>query len=176
MGANAVTPDLVLSTRQKEKPRSGGVIGLLYVAAMMVKKGQSSSDSTAGFKSPSADLEDGFLLVQNAPYYFFNDLSYERAEQLSAELIPWSLAGAQESMAELEPWRYLPTTFLTCELDLAMALGAQERMVKHVKGEMGERLFVEERIRAGHFPFFSVPEEVVQVVRKSWRRFVDGHA
>ena len=46
VGANAVTEDLYLSTRQKKAKDgflpAGGVVSLVYVAAMMVQKGQTA--------------------------------------------------------------------------------------------------------------------------------------
>ena len=61
-------------------------------------------------------------------------------------------------------WKEIPTSYLLCEDDLAIPAPGQEAMTSGVK-EMGGEIEIT-RIKVGHSPFLSKPDETVEWIRR----------
>ena len=61
-------------------------------------------------------------------------------------------------------WRHIPTAYLVCEKDNAIPPKSQDFMIERARYK-GCKILVE-RCQAGHSPFLSVPETVVEVIRQ----------
>ena len=62
----------------------------------------------------------------------------------------------------------MPTTFVYCEKDLSIPLEVHRIMVADAMGSMPRKRLAEARLDAGHFPFCSMPHEVVKIVEEIW--------
>lgn len=92
---------------------------------------------------------------------FFNDLDPDDAAAFAARLTHQGLdAGTPLTAAA---WRHLPTSYVPCELDLAVPLAAQELM--------GSRTGRVHRMQAGHSPFLSRPAELAALIRTDTAAF-----
>jgi len=57
-------------------------------------------------------------------------------------------------------WRYIPSTYVICELDKCIAAHAQEDMVALTEGKVKAV-----RLRSGHMPMLSMPERFAEVLK-----------
>lgn len=63
-------------------------------------------------------------------------------------------------------WKYIPVSFLFCEDDKVIPLDFQKQMVEMVNKETGK--CVDEHVcKSGHCPNVSVPDKVVEALRKA---------
>lgn len=62
-------------------------------------------------------------------------------------------------------WQTIPTSYLLCEDDLAIPAAAQEGMIKGVEEAGGGEIEVT-RIKSGHSPFLSKPDETAAWLQK----------
>lgn len=60
----------------------------------------------------------------------------------------------------------IPSTYLMCELDVAIPIAAQEAMVKGAQ-DGGAVDFTSERIKTGHSPFFVRPKETAEFLLRA---------
>lgn len=123
--------------------------------------------------------------VEKAIQYFYADCDKGEAEKAYAALRPMSLAcfvgaskeGVRVAWRDVRWWGYL-----VCERDQAISEERQRWMVGRVREERekarmedeekkgegkGERVTVEESCGASHSPFLSMPERVVEFVRRA---------
>ncbi len=63
-------------------------------------------------------------------------------------------------------WKYIPVSFLLCEADKIIPLEFQEQMVEMVSKESGRHVDVH-ALNCGHCPNVSVPDKVVEVLRRA---------
>ena len=174
VGGSAVTEDLYLSTRQhinNVNGTTGGVVGLLYVAAMMLQQGESGGNSNPGDINPKSKIVNDFMYVQNAEYSFFGDLTDEESAPYVSSLLGWYTGAAMGSIVDRTPWKDLPTTYLHTEKDLAMNPANQDNMIRKVLEYPEPRAaFYEDRLASDHFAFLGKPEETVEIVKRAWAR------
>ncbi|KAJ5660336.1 hypothetical protein N7507_006787 [Penicillium longicatenatum] len=164
VASEAITQDLYARGRGK------GIAHLIYLSAWLVQQGNSLSDVIAkyGFQS-KVDIgfnEDGTIIARNAPKAFYNDIDVGRAKELTST---WNVTHnrlAARGQVTGAPWKDLPTTYIYCSQDLAIMLPLQESMVQDAFNAKGTSEIVTETIDAGHCPFLSKPEEVLQIVHR----------
>jgi len=92
---------------------------------------------------------------------FYNDVDPETAKVMVEGLKSQSY-GAFLSKVTYTAWRDIPSTYLICENDKCLPVELQEAMMKTPGA-----LFEEERCRAGHSPFLSMPRFTADVIRRA---------
>lgn len=91
---------------------------------------------------------------------FYNDLPDEDGQRCYDTLSAHS-QDAFETPVDFVPSQLLiPSTYLLCEGDAALALQLQESMAASVPG------IKLERCTSGHSPFMSQPDRVIEILRK----------
>ncbi|KAJ6006625.1 alpha/beta-hydrolase [Penicillium sp. IBT 35674x] len=164
VASEAITQDFY--TRNSGK----GVAYLIYLTAWLIQPGSSLSDvfNKYGFQC-EVDLdmnEDGTMAAKNAPESFYNDIDIGRAKELASNNVTHNLLAASGPVHGA-PWKDLSMTYVYCTRDLAIKLPLQESMVRDASNAKGTSSVVTETIEAGHCPFLSKPEEVVQIVHRA---------
>ncbi|PLB44793.1 alpha/beta-hydrolase [Aspergillus steynii IBT 23096] len=161
VASEAITPDLYINT--KEKPK--GVSHIVYLSAWLIQPGSTLSSVIEKYGLQcQVDLgnnNDGTVFAKNAPDSFYNDIEREKAECLARDNVTHNLAAAMGVMTHA-PWKDIPCLYVHCAKDLAIRIGLQEGMVKDAM-ENGARLATT-TIQAGHCPFLSRPEELIQII------------
>lgn len=89
------------------------------------------------------------------PDVAFNDLPAERAAQYTSQMTH-TAASVFRTPITYEPWQDIPCTYIMCEDDHALPLAYQQQMASMMSG------VTTFKIKAGHCPFLSVPEKVVE--------------
>lgn len=163
--------DMSLTLENRAKVgRPGGLARLIYLAARMLLPGVSISD-VRGKVSNDTNIEvyeDGSSRLLNAAETSYNDLDPETARRV-ADQIPTFNIGVLRYPFSNAPWREIPTTYVHCTQDRTIPIRSQEAMVRDAVENGGVRDLVLERLDATHSAFFSVPDEVVNIVNDAWR-------
>jgi pimeloyl-ACP methyl ester carboxylesterase len=132
---------------------------LIYLAAFMLERGQSLLGLRGGVE-PEWWLtsEDGRTVTADDPQHvFYNDCPPDVAKAAAAALVPQRKdVFSQELRAAA--WERVPSTYVICERDNAIAPAAQERMSAHA-GTVS-------RIDAGHAAFLSRPHDVTAIIQE----------
>ena len=93
---------------------------------------------------------------------FYNDLSEEDKAHWLAQTKPHP-AIAQLTSLTYAAYRYIPTTYLVTEIDVPLPIQAQEGMIAQAEASYGIQI-KKETCKAGHSPYLSQPEKVVEVI------------
>lgn len=95
----------------------------------------------------------------------FSDLPYSEAVAWASKMSHHSTAtfGGQLTYPT---YRHIPTTYLFTEIDQVIPFEMQKSMVEAANKE-SESPVSTYSCKGGHFPFISVPETVLEVVRKA---------
>jgi pimeloyl-ACP methyl ester carboxylesterase len=139
---------------------SDTVAHLVYLAAFMIEPRESLLGLRGGAEPGWWQTsEDGLtLLPDNPKRVFFNDCAPEVAERAAAALVPQRKdVFRQEVFAAA--WQHVPSTYVICERDNALAPALQE--------QMAERAGTVRRIDSGHSAFLSRPDEVTAIVQET---------
>ncbi|CAO2648609.1 Nn.00g078760.m01.CDS01 [Neocucurbitaria sp. VM-36] len=151
-----------LGKREREAAgKKGGVVRSAYIAAFILPEGVSLIDAIGG----NADwwAFDGPYVSPKDPNIFYNDL--DEAEQKHwFSLCQTQALATFHAPTTAASWKVIPTSYLLCEDDLAIPAAGQEAMIGSVK-EMGGDIEVT-RIKSGHSPFLSKPDETVEWIRR----------
>lgn len=94
---------------------------------------------------------------------FYNDLPKEEQDHWTSELKP-SPTGPQFIPISHAAYLHYPVTYLFCERDEVLPLGIQQMMVQKVTERAGISIETE-TCTAGHSPFLSQPETVLNLVK-----------
>ena len=94
---------------------------------------------------------------------FYNDLPPPEQQHWISELLKSPRITNYTAVSHIA-YLYHPVTYLFCENDQALPLEVQNMMVETIRG-LGVKIDVE-TCKAGHSPFLSMPEQVLEVVRK----------
>lgn len=138
------------------------VAQLVYVAAVLVGSDESVLD-LAGEFPPTRLMEhleytpDGFMVFspETAINCFYNETPPEVAKAASQRMRPTAAVGMTMTPGA-DPWRSVPTTYIVCERDQAVAPEMQRVMAKKA-GRV-------ESIDTDHSPFVSRPEEFGEIL------------
>jgi pimeloyl-ACP methyl ester carboxylesterase len=134
---------------------------LVYVAAVLVDRDESVRELVSSFP-PTKLLEhmeyspDGSMIFspETALMCFYNETLPEVARAASQRMRPTLAVGSASPGAD--PWRSVPTTYIVCERDQALAPDMQRVMAKRA-GRV-------ESIDTDHSPFVSRPEEFYEIL------------
>ncbi|KAL6705374.1 hypothetical protein ACN47E_007023 [Coniothyrium glycines] len=144
--------------------KKGGVTALGYMTAFLLPEGMSLLDAAGNKHSPWSRLdEENNLIYAQVPEIFYNDLPEDEQKYWFDRLQSHNLSGFTTPCTAAS-WKELPTSYLVCEDDLAIPVSAQDGMIQGAR-DAGVEVDVT-RIKAGHSPFLSKPEETVNWIRK----------
>lgn len=93
---------------------------------------------------------------------FYNDVDPSQVHNHVSALRPHSYRTFYSAVS-VEPYKFIPSTYILCEKDLAIPIHAQEGMV----AAAGPGTFDVERCDAGHSPFISQPEWLADMFIKA---------
>ncbi|KAL4916375.1 Alpha/beta hydrolase fold-1 [Aspergillus aurantiobrunneus] len=167
-GSTPATEALVgLGSRERaEKGLTGGVIQLVYIAAIVPTKGVSSAEAFGPFNSREEggpwmvinDLGNGFTSIANAEECFYHDVAPEVARYHASLLrTQFQLAGSEP--LTYEAYRDIPAAFIYCDDDRAFPIERQQHVVRTTGIQRTTSL------HTSHSPFLSNPEGVVSFIR-----------
>jgi pimeloyl-ACP methyl ester carboxylesterase len=154
---------------QEAAGKKGGVIGLVYIAALLVKQG-ASLGSTRGDTRPLPDwvtFEGEFMNLDPimAAREAFSDLPQEEAEKW-AHVFRKHSAASFGSELQYPAYRYIPSTYILAENDIIVDPDEQQRMVD-VAREDNETPIKLVKLQSGHVPIVSQTEKVVDAIREA---------
>ena len=189
VGSEAIPESLTFSNRSKEG-KVGGVLHMVFFTAFLLQEGQSvlsavgespNNDITVCLKetipltSPSSpncnvsliiDQPDGRFGFKNAKDFLFNDFTPSEAEYWTSKLIPQSYE-VQKTRLTRAAYKYIPSTYLIMEKDLANPPRAQEMFAKAADAHV-------ERYNVGHQSMLTIPDVIAeQIVRAAERGLTD---
>jgi pimeloyl-ACP methyl ester carboxylesterase len=155
---------LDVASRAKEGLR-GGVSHLVYCCSLLIPKGQSLMSAFGGVGLPWWSISPDKTIVNplTPEEIFYNDMSASETASAISELKPHAYQ-AFSGIVTHEAWRDVPTTYLFCLQDKAIPMHVQRMLVQEFARGAGIRT---ETVNASHSPFYSVPGEVVQAIRRA---------
>ncbi len=131
---------------------------VVHVAAFMLDVGESLLGTLGGELPPWIEVvEDGAATVATSPeHVFYNDIGDEaEVLALAARLRPQSMASFTDEVTAAG-WHDIPTTYVVCDDDNAIAPDAQE--------QMAERADEVETLSTSHSPMLSAPHEFATLI------------
>lgn len=134
--------------------------GLVYLCAFMLDVGESLLDALSHQLPDWLSLDEtaGSHIPRNAEAVLYGDCSADVAGRAAARLSRQSVA-AIAAPQTAAAWRTVPSTYVVCERDAAVAPAIQEAMAARANAVA--------RIDASHSPFLSRPGEVAAIVQRA---------
>ncbi|TLD32568.1 hypothetical protein E2P81_ATG05544 [Venturia nashicola] len=151
--------------------KKGGVVHLVFISAFAAEEGMKIAD--AGGKISDEVLPSDWCIVEPGGYMraersneiFYNDLPEEEANKASSKL-QYHASAAFSAIQTYSAFKFIPSTYIICELDNAIPPILQEVMAKQPEADM-----IIERLKSSHSPFYSMPEETSLIIRKAAGEF-----
>ena len=142
------------------------VVGLVYIAAFALDKGESVS-SLIKDPPPGAPVPpllppvDGFLLLDKAkfPASFAGDVSPEKAEFMADSQVPWGLNALAGTISEAA-WKAKPSWYLLTTDDRMLPPDAQRLMSKRAGATVVE-------VKSSHAVYVSHPQAVADIIEEA---------
>ncbi|GEL21250.1 hypothetical protein PSU4_02040 [Pseudonocardia sulfidoxydans NBRC 16205] len=136
-----------------------GVARLVYLTAMMMDVGHTVAGSVRGQWPSWWDVHEdrGYLDARHPEQFLFGDVAPAVCEAAVARLQHQSLAAYTVPLTAAA-WKNVPSTYIVCENDAALAPRAQERLA-----ERADRVV---RMASAHSPFLSHPEDLAALLRE----------
>lgn len=149
--------------------KTGGVIALVYVAALMIQQGASLA-STRGESGPLPDwvtFDGTFMSLDNkiAVRDTLSDLPEEEAEKW-AHIFGKHSAASFGTELQYPAYQYIPSWYIMTENDKIVEPELQQRMVDRAKEDNDTPIKVV-KLASGHAPIISQTEKVVEVIREA---------
>jgi hypothetical protein len=169
--------------------RKGGVVKILYVTCLVTRVGESAQDTLVD--APPL----GFISVEVGCYYIrviitkrpeskssgnqgewmsldadghadhtFNDLPHDQGVYWTKQMSEHSAPSFQTKLT-YAGYKDVPVSWLFCEDDIVVPPEMQQKFIDLIEEESGRKVDVH-RLKAGHSPFTSQPDETVEVIRK----------
>jgi pimeloyl-ACP methyl ester carboxylesterase len=165
----AAVPSLRRNAR-KDAGKQGGLIGIFYIAAFLIKPGESVysifstlpslPDEESWVNRPPSAFSSHLATVNNPANFFFHDLPDQRASDLAKDLTASPhLASALSNNA----YGTLPMGYLVCEADRLLPAELQRAMIEGAEN-VGSFVMEVFTCKVGHECFFSDQEGVVKAV------------
>ena len=147
----------------------GGVTGLVFCTSWMLDEGECILENVAIYAVKARTISDDPVEVWKArggaAEVFYNDLPKAEQEKWVGMLNHHKYETVLKSTVTYAAWRHVPSTYLLCTEDRTIPIQTQEALVGRAKKDGAE--MKTEMLRAGHSPFLSVPDEVVQAIRRA---------
>jgi hypothetical protein len=161
----------LLKTARNSQGKPGGVVHVIYLAAMGLPRGASLFSLIGGEMPPWADVsEDGKTLIPKDIRALFREerMTEDDLEELVSNIKPLVIQ-TWEGQVGFEPWREVDATYIHTLADTPMPIDMQRMMVANVEKAMeedgkGKKLNTLE-IEGGHEPFTTMPEKLGEVFR-----------
>ena len=157
-----------LSKRERSQhAKHGGVIALVYLAAILLPADLDRSDLFKTGLQPviwAFDNQGTYTCIDPANS-LYGDLSQEEAAHWASQLVPKTAASATGPVPSYDAWRDIPSYYLCCENDKAVPLEMQRHMLSLVEAR-GVSIQVE-TCSAGHSPCLSQPDVVVALIDRA---------
>jgi hypothetical protein len=99
---------------------------------------------------------------------FFNDISDAEASKLAQQCVAQNTAVQYQKVTHA-PWKEVPTTYVFCLRDMAIMHNLQQAMVRDVEAIGGAGIIQTRTLDAGHCPFISMPDKLIEMVRDTWK-------
>jgi pimeloyl-ACP methyl ester carboxylesterase len=157
--------------RPEDQASGKGIVSLVYLCAFALDKGvpllaPNGGKHASWIRPLGAELNTGiFLSWDNPPYtpeeVFYNDVEPAMAEEAVKRLRLFS-EDTCHCPVTYAAWKEIESNYLVCELDKAVPPEAEEAMA-NLSGGKWKRV---EKIKAGHSPFLSRPNETAEFVRR----------
>ena len=145
------------------------VQNLIYMSAFVPMQNESLAGIFGG-QLPPWIVSDGEQLTVDGPgELFYNDMNEDDAREAVSKLV------LHPSRAQFDPpthseahiaWEHIPVTYIYCQKDKALVIPAQEMMVQRLQERNPSITVQKEFCDAGHSPFLSQPEKLVEIVMK----------
>ncbi|KAF2095311.1 alpha/beta-hydrolase [Rhizodiscina lignyota] len=165
MPASSALPGLDKKSRQ-EQGLKGGVIGVVYLAAMMPDEGLTLMDYRPQDKelvaSGKIKIVDGIHRIspEEARFLMYNRQTDPAIIDRACSLLTFWAVGCGMAPMKYNPWRNgIPCTYIFCENDTTMPLELQTKLTE------GRSIDVI-RCDGDHSPFLDRPEWVAKVIKK----------
>ncbi|MCJ1352049.1 MAG: hypothetical protein MMC33_002033 [Icmadophila ericetorum] len=152
VGSEAI-PEYFSYSERHAKGLQGGVIHLFYVAAFLLREGESMVDVFADSGNTKVK-PDGRVYVQGGERLLYNDLTAIEASHWASHLIAQSHA-VQATRVTRSAHQYIPSTYLICENDNFCLRMFQEHYAAQAKAQV-------ERCSSGHSPMLSQPDMLAE--------------
>ena len=150
-------------TERRKEGKTGGVAHLIYCCAFVLPEGVSLYNALQNKPLPWFQISEDEMTVTPATpeKIFYNDLDEKTAKEWTAKLRVMSHE-VFSSEVTYAGWKHVPATYLYCEQDNAIPLFAQKGMVENSGVEWRTESF-----DASHSPFLSIPDKVVEAIRRA---------
>ncbi|MCJ1312695.1 hypothetical protein MMC25_006371 [Agyrium rufum] len=166
---------------QPFKGKKGGVIHIVYLAALLLPEGFSLFPDETALKqslktAPWRKWDNGYLTLcpddqgRGTAEIMYNDLAPADAEKYIS-LLKRQSADVFLSQTTYAGWKAIPSTYLLCEKDMAMVPPFQEFLCsvatkywEEKGGNEGGEMFRVERLESGHSPHLSQVRELVDLI------------
>ena len=94
---------------------------------------------------------------------FYNDMTPEQAAYWASRIRP--MHTQEMPSGYYEAWRHVPVSYLVCTKDNGIAEAQQHAIIEKVRSEGG--VVHATSVESGHSPFLSVPEKVVDWIKRA---------
>lgn len=137
---------------------------LVYLCAFAPEPGESTIELTMSGPpvalGEALRIDGGLVSVDPAlaTDALYGDVDRELAATMVAELVPSTLSSLEQP-SSVAAWRELPSTYLVCEQDHAIAPERQREMADRIGAETFS-------LPTSHSPFLSQPEAVADVIEQ----------
>ncbi|KAF2674580.1 alpha/beta-hydrolase [Microthyrium microscopicum] len=156
---------LAKSQRETQGKR-GGVVKMLYVAAIVPAVGELSSsimgDKTADYMQVE---DDGYLSLkpEESAKACFSDMPFEEALKLAKQWPQHSAVSFGGALA-YAGYKDVPVSWLYMEKDQVVKPASQDLCIKNIEKASGKSVDVH-KLDGGHFPFQSRVDETTRIIR-----------
>ena len=143
-----------------------GVARLVYLTAMMMDVGHTVVGSLRGQYPSWWDVheDEGYLDARHPDQFLYGDVDPAVTEAAVARLQHQSLAAYTVPLTAAA-WKSVPSTYIVCENDAALAPRAQERLAERAGRVM--------RLPSAHSPFLSHAEDLAALLREELASVAD---
>jgi hypothetical protein len=146
-----------------DQGKRGGVVKMVYLAAILTEVGQSVSDIVGTRDWVIVHGDRDMVHPARCQEVFFNDVADDR---LVTKLKP-SATSTRTNKSVYAAWKHIPSSYLMCEGDRVLSMTLQEEMAALPGGRCDVTT-----IDTGHLPFLARSETAVGfIMRASGKRF-----
>ncbi|KAG4444259.1 hypothetical protein IFR05_000234 [Cadophora sp. M221] len=149
---------------RKKEGKKGGVKLVVYMTAFMIPKGKSLLDMMGGQPLPWMDVQGEKTTGRKSMVkeVVFNDISDEKAA-IYMDQMSHSSTSVFATPSTFEPWANgIDCAYIFCTEDNGLPFPIQQQMAQQSGPEP-----VTWSLKAGHCPFLSIPDQLLEVVRKA---------
>jgi pimeloyl-ACP methyl ester carboxylesterase len=175
-GIPAMSAAYAAHQQQSSSPSGGRLVAIALVCAFLYPPQTALIGPLGNQPAPFHKVDStGHLVDVGDPgpeTIFYNDLPADQAAHRASLLKPHSWhSKAKPPSAAGVGWWDIPTSYLICEKDNAIPVGFQRKMLADANETLATKgstsTIRDEVVESGHSPFLSMPERVVDFIRRS---------